>query len=234
MKYTVASALMIGLVSNAAAAAEPEGDPKRGAEVYRACVACHSLDSGVHLTGPSLAATWGRKAGTAEGFDRYSAGLKEAGFSWDETTLKAWIADPAAMVPGTYMIFRGIENEQARADLSAFLAVAMAPGGAQAVVERGLASPQAVRGQQPESLASAAPEAQVTQVRHCRDSYFVTTANGAETPLWEKNVRLKIDSQETGPESGKPVIAGAGMMGDRVSIVFSSVQDLSRFVVEKC
>jgi cytochrome c len=29
-----------------------EGDTQRGAEVDRACVACHSLEPGVHLTGP--------------------------------------------------------------------------------------------------------------------------------------------------------------------------------------
>lgn len=235
MKDTVAIVLMmVGLAPMGAAAQQLEGDPKRGAEFYRACFACHSLEPGTHLTGPSLAGLWGRRAGTVEDFDRYSPGLKQADFSWDETTLNAWIADPAAMVPGTYMVFRGIDNEQARADLIAFLEVAMGPGGTKAVIERGLASAQAVQGQQPEPIASAASEAQVTAVRHCGDSYFVMTANGDETPFWEKNVRLKIDSRGSGPEPGKPVIVGAGMMGDRVSIVFSSVPEISRFVVEKC
>jgi cytochrome c len=34
------------------------GDAKRGAQVYRACVACvacHALEPGLHLSGPSLA-----------------------------------------------------------------------------------------------------------------------------------------------------------------------------------
>ena len=39
------------LISEAVAIAD--GDAKRGASVYRACVACHSLEPGVHLTGPS-------------------------------------------------------------------------------------------------------------------------------------------------------------------------------------
>jgi cytochrome c2 len=31
-----------------------EADAHRGGELYRACVACHSLEPSVHLTGPSL------------------------------------------------------------------------------------------------------------------------------------------------------------------------------------
>jgi cytochrome c len=48
------------------------------------------------------------------------------------------------------------------------------------------------------------------------------------------NVRLKLDTRETGPQAGRPEIVGAGMVGDRVSIVFSSLQELSRFITEKC
>src|SRR3546814_16586931 len=72
-----------------------------------------------------------------------------------------------------------------------------------------------------------------TKVQHCRDSYCVTTADGAETPFWEMNVRLKLDTRETGPEPGKPAILGAGMAGDRVSIVFSSLEELTSFVTEE-
>jgi len=43
------------LISSASAAIGAEGDAKRGAAVYRACGACHSLEPGLHLTGPSLA-----------------------------------------------------------------------------------------------------------------------------------------------------------------------------------
>ena len=218
----------------AAGSAQAEGDAKRGAEAYRACVACHALEPGSHLTGPSLADLWGRKAGTASGFARYSTALGAADLVWDEDTLNAWLADPRAMVPGTTMVFRGIRKDEARADLIAFLAVATAPGGAKAVVEQGLATADAVRGQAPSPLKSAPPAAQVVAVRHCRDAYLVRTADGAEKPHWEMNVRLKLDTRETGPEPGKPVIVGAGMMGDRVSIVFSSIAELTRIVAEGC
>lgn len=218
----------------APAVAQESGDPQRGGEVYRACVACHSLVAGVHLTGPSLAGALGREAGAAPGFDRYSEGLKAAEFAWDAGTLNAWLADPQAMIPATTMTFPGIGDDIARADLIAFLAVAMAPGGDEAVVAQGLAPREYVEGQTPEPLASAPAEQTVAAIRHCRDSYFVTTLNGAETSFFEMNVRLKLDTRSTGPQPGKPVMVGAGMMGDRVSVIFASVADLTRFLVEKC
>lgn len=231
--------LLIPLLSAVAlsatvAQAQVDGDPKRGAAQYRACVACHSLEPGTHLTGPSLAGMWGRQAGEAEGFIRYSQGLSAAAFSWDETTLDGWLADPRAMIPDTYMIFRGIADGQARADLLAFLEIAMAPGGAKTVLDRGLAPAEYVRGQKPDSLKTAPPHAQVAKIRHCGDSYFVATADGTETPYWEMNLRLKLDTRETGPEPGKPVIVGSGMMGDRASVVFARLEELTRFIAEGC
>lgn len=228
------SGTMALLLLTAAAVARADGDAGRGGEQYRACVGCHSLERGSHLTGPSLAGIWGRRAGQADGYIRYSQGLSSADFTWDAETLNGWLADPQGMIPGTYMVFRGVADDQARADLVAFLAIATAPGGAKAVVERGLVPADHVRGQKPEPLGSLPPEGQVTEVRHCRDSYFVTTADGAETPYWEMNVRLKLDTRETGPEPDKPAIVGAGMAGDRVSIVFSSLEELTRFVAEGC
>ncbi|MBA3518816.1 MAG: c-type cytochrome [Rhizobiales bacterium] len=234
MKYCPAMAVMVTVLAIGPAVGQESGDPKRGGEFYRACVACHSLEPDVHLTGPSLAGLFGRKAGGTTGFDRYSPELKAAAFEWNEDTLNAWIADPQAMVPGNYMTFRGIGDDQARADLIAFLALASAPGGHENVVAQGLVPPEYVEGQRPEPLGQAAADQLVTMIRHCRDSYFVSTADGTETPFWEMNVRLKLDTRATGPASGKPVIVGAGMMGDRVSVIFASLSDLSRFVVEKC
>ncbi len=85
----------------------------------------------------------------------------------------------------------------ARSMLSNAAAVAMAPGGAHAVVAQGLLPAGYVLGQRPEPLTP--PGARVTRVRHCGDSYFVTTADGAQTSHWETNVRLKLDTRDTGP-----------------------------------
>jgi cytochrome c len=229
-------ACLLSLLSTAAATGGQagDGDAQRGADVYRVCVACHSLQPGVHLTGPSLANIWGRKAGRTEGYGRYSAALRGVDFSWDGITLDSWLADPRAMVPGTFMVFRGIEDARSRADLIAFLERALADGGFEAIVRDGLVTGDYVRGQQPEPLTPATESQRVTAVRHCGDGFFVTTADGAQTAYWEMNVRLKVDSRATGPEPGKPVIAGAGMMGDRVSIIFSSLGELRKFVADSC
>ena len=106
------------LFSVAAFAAE---DAERGAKAYRACVACHSLEPGRHLTGLSLANVLGRKAGDAPGFQRYSDALKRSGIVWDEKTLDAWLRDPAVVIPGNAMTFGGIKDEKVRRDLIAYL-----------------------------------------------------------------------------------------------------------------
>ena len=226
--------LAVLAASGAAPAQAAEGDPQRGAQAYRACVACHALEPDLHLTGPSLAGFWGRAAGVAESYQRYSPGLQAAGFAWNAAALDGWLADPAAMIPGTYMVFQGIGDAQARADLIAFLEIAGAPGGGEKAVAAGLIPASWVRAMAPQPIGDAPPEARVAAIRHCGDSYFVTTGDGRETPYWEKNVRLKIDSVETGPPPGKPVILAAGMQGDRASIIFASLSDLKTLVEESC
>ena len=59
-----------------AAPAHGDGNAERGAQAFRFCAACHSLEADVHLSGPSLAGGWGRKAGSVAGFLRYSDALK--------------------------------------------------------------------------------------------------------------------------------------------------------------
>ena len=100
------------------------GNPQKGSQVFRQCLACHSLEPGRHLTGPSLANIWGRKAGTAKEFYRYSKALRSANITWNAETLDAWLKDPSAFIPNNYMGFAGIESAQARQDLIAYLKVA--------------------------------------------------------------------------------------------------------------
>jgi cytochrome c len=224
----------VALTSAAFSSASADGDPKRGASVYRACVACHSLERDLHLTGPSLAGLWGKKAASVEDFPRYSRALKAQQFIWDETTLDAWVANPAAFVKDNSMTFRGIKDDNARRDLVAFLRLALAADGAKSVVAKGLLPEQMARGQAPEPLDRAGREEQVTSVRHCRNTFFVVTADGAERLFWEMNLRLKVDSSATGPKDGKPVLTPSGMQGDRASLVFSDPTQISAFVQSKC
>jgi cytochrome c len=90
------------------------GDAEAGAQVFQTCAACHTLEQGVHRTGPSLAGVFGRKAGAAEGFHRYSEALRSADLVWREDTLNGFLANPQAFLPGNRMTFRGIDDAQAR------------------------------------------------------------------------------------------------------------------------
>jgi len=209
--------------SLAAAPALAAGDSARGARAFGACAACHSLEPGRHQTGPSLAGVWGRKAGALESFPRYSAALKRSGIVWNERTLDAWLANPQKNVPGNYMLFRGISDERARADLAAFLRAA-AEGG-EAVAPRSPASPD---------QKQAPPAAVVTALRHCGDTYFVTNGEGNTIPYWEFNLRFKTDSSSSGPAPGRPVLVGQGMQGDRAQVVFARFEEISAFIRNDC
>lgn len=206
---------------------------KQGAPAYRICAACHSLQPGVHLSGPSLAGLWGKKAGTVEDYGRYTKPLKESGIVWDENSLNAWLAHPQELVPGTTMAFRGVENDDTRTNLIAFLRLTMAEGGTEKAVEDGLIPESMAKGQVPPDLSTAGDNQRITEIRHCRDAYYVTTADGGTFPFWETNLRIKIDTSARGPD-GAPVLLRSGMAGDRVSVVFSSLDHMRTQLTEKC
>ncbi len=207
---------------------------KQGATAYRICSACHSLQPGVHLSGPSLAGLWGKKAASAEDYGRYTEALTKENLVWGEDTLNAWLSDPQAMVPGTTMTFRGVEKDETRTNLIAFLREAMAEGGAVKVVKDGLIPESMALGPIPPDLSSVGANQRVKVIRHCRDAYYVTTADGAEFPFWETNVRIKTDTSARGPKKGEPVLLRSGMAGDRVSVVFSSLAEIQQLVTENC
>jgi cytochrome c len=110
--------LLCALPAGAAVAA---GDPVRGVRDFQQCMACHSVKPGEHSTGPSLASLWNRRAGSAEGFTRYTAALKEGNVTWTESSLDKWLSGPQKFVPGTSMAIQGITDPKERADLIAYL-----------------------------------------------------------------------------------------------------------------
>lgn len=218
--------LAMFVVSASAAGA---GDAARGANVFRACAACHSLAAGEHLTGPSLAGVWRHKAASAKGFARYSQALERSGLVWNADTLDRWLADPEGLVPGTSMTFPGLRDARSRQDLIAYLQH-IAEGKAPVAAQRG-----GMHGTPSKAdLKQAPPEGQVTAISRCRDTYTVTTADAKATKVWEFNMRFKTDSSALGPRPGKPVVVGAGMQGDRASIVFAAPAEISGFIKESC
>lgn len=232
MRRLFTLALLIAI--SPAGTASADGDPERGAAAYRACVACHTLVLGQQASGPSLDGVIGRHAGTLPDFVRYSPELRQSDIIWDAVSLDGWLKNPGEMVPGTSMTFQGIEDEQVRADLVAFLMIAGQTGGGRKAVADGLLPEQWLNAATPRPIGNATEATRVTGLRHCGDSYFVTTEDGRETPYWEKNMRLKIDSTDTGPPENVPVVLRSGMGGDRFSLVFDSVETLTAKLQEKC
>jgi cytochrome c len=96
-----------------------------GAEVFRACVACHTLstDEG-NKAGPSLAGIFGRKIATLPGYN-YSDALKQMNIVWTPETLsKMFEVGPMTYTPGTKMPEQTIGSEDDRKALVEFLAKA--------------------------------------------------------------------------------------------------------------
>jgi cytochrome c len=96
-------------------------DVEKGAAVFKKCSPCHKIGPGAtNLIGPELDGLDGRHSGSVAGYT-YSDANKNSGLVWDEATLKEYIKDPRAKIPGTKMVFVGIKNEQDINDLWAYL-----------------------------------------------------------------------------------------------------------------
>src|SRR6266446_3031700 len=144
------------------------GDPDHGAAVFGACIACHSVEPGEHMTGPSLAHIWGHKAGTAEGFARYSDAVKHAEVVWDERTLDQWLRNPEKFIPHNYMPFPGIEKSKDRRDVIAYLkAVSEGHAPAPSQKEGGMGM---MMGRSKMDLKNAGPKMQVVSLEYCGDT----------------------------------------------------------------
>ena len=107
MKYVVSAGRRPPPWSLSCAAARAAGDPDAGKQVFKKCHACHNVGEGAqNAVGPVLNGVVGRKAGTYEGYN-YSEANKNSGITWDEATLRVYLKNPKAKVPGTKMAFPG-------------------------------------------------------------------------------------------------------------------------------
>ncbi|MGB8615107.1 MAG: c-type cytochrome [Pseudolabrys sp.] len=94
-----------------------------GAEVFRACVACHTLspDEG-NKAGPTLYGIFGRRIATLPGYN-FSPALKKLEIMWTpETVSKLFEVGPEHYTPGTKMPEQTIGSAEDRKALVEFLA----------------------------------------------------------------------------------------------------------------
>jgi nitrite reductase (NO-forming) len=166
----------------AAGAAVQAGDPQAGRLVYRKCQACHSLEPGKNMVGPSLAGIVGKKAASQPNFN-YSPAMQASGVTWDATSLDRYLSDPQKTIPGNRMPFPGLKTQNERKDVIAYLVGAPPAPSAQAT------TPQ----QGPQALAG--PATQRGSVDYIPDVRYTLRSGIAEGRMVYLGVGGAIDGQ---------------------------------------
>ena len=140
------------------AALLPTADAAKGADVFKKCAACHTINQGgANGIGPNLYATMGEAIATGKGGFAFTDALKKVGGTWDWEKMNAWLTSPRKFAPGTKMTFAGLSNPQDRANVILYLnqqgsnlplppppAAAAEPAGDGGNVVEGGAAPDAV------------------------------------------------------------------------------------------
>lgn len=117
----------IALFLLVAGPAQAEGNVVKGEQVFKKCMACHTVNDKTNKVGPHLVGIVGRPVASVEGY-KYSESMKAHAATsavWDEAALNAYLENPKAIVEKSKMAFAGLKKEDERADLIAFLQTKM-------------------------------------------------------------------------------------------------------------
>lgn len=99
-----------------------KADAAKGAEVFKKCAACHTVNQGgANGIGPNLWGVMGEPVGTGHAGFAFSDGLKKVGGKWDFETMSRWLTSPRKFAPGTKMTFAGLGNAEERANLLLYM-----------------------------------------------------------------------------------------------------------------
>jgi cytochrome c len=128
--FAIASATHEG-AGEAAAPKEPEkplpvllasANVDKGKNTAKQCQACHTFEKGgPNRVGPNLWNIVGDERGQDRGGFNFSQAMKTKGGKWTFDDLNKFLKSPRDFIPGTAMTFAGINNDQQRADVIAFL-----------------------------------------------------------------------------------------------------------------
>ena len=92
-----------------------------GKEIFDGtCGACHLVVPGIKNPKPNLWGIVGRPKASQSDVE-YSSSLKDAGGDWTFEELNSFISNPALDLPGTDMLFPGLQDEKQRADVIVYL-----------------------------------------------------------------------------------------------------------------
>ncbi len=120
-RLVLSLAFAAGAALFATAGSASAQDAAAGEKVFLKCKACHQVgETAKNAVGPVLNGVVGRHSGTVEGYN-YSEANKNSGLTWDEATLKEYLKNPKAKVPGTKMIFPGLPNDADIDNIIAYL-----------------------------------------------------------------------------------------------------------------
>ena len=126
---TISRTTVLVLVPTLGASTQAADDPVRGADIFRqSCSACHSVEPGQNLVGPSLFSVVGRPPAGIAGFS-YSSAMKSSGIVWTTDELKAYLRGPRKYLPGVKMMFPGLADEQDRENVVSYLETLRAASG---------------------------------------------------------------------------------------------------------
>jgi cytochrome c len=112
----ILAAIAVGATS---AATQPSASPGELA-FNNHCRTCHSAKPGDNRQGPSLHSVVGAKAGSSD--YPYSDSMKNAGITWDPSTLDQFIANPDQVVPNNKMKpYTGLTDQNVRKQIIDYL-----------------------------------------------------------------------------------------------------------------
>jgi cytochrome c len=116
LSFSLAGAALLASMS-----ASMAQDAAAGEKVFAKCKICHQIGEGAkNMVGPVLSGVVGRHSGIYPDY-HYSDANKNSGLTWDEATLKEYLRDPKAKVPGTKMVFPGLKTDDDIANVIAYL-----------------------------------------------------------------------------------------------------------------
>ncbi len=143
------------------AALLPKADAAKGAEVFKKCAACHTINQGgANGVGPNLYATLGEGIAEGKGGFAFSDALKAVGGKWDFDKMNAWLTSPRKFAPGTKMTFAGLSKPEDRADVILYLNTQ----GSNLPLPAAPAAEPAPAAEQPAAAAPGQPEIELTDV----------------------------------------------------------------------
>jgi cytochrome c len=95
-------------------------DAAQGEQVYKKCVACHTINQGgADMLGPNL---WGIMGSPiAQGGFAFSSALAGVGGSWNWDNMSEWLRSPRNFAPGTKMTFAGLGRPEERAAVMVYM-----------------------------------------------------------------------------------------------------------------